>query len=135
MWNCGKFHCYCLTGVVCPSLNSTLSTFTLNTTANNHGTTIRATCATGYAIDPRNSSNNTINTYCTQNGTWSTYPIPCQSMSQSEYLCDYAATSSNQNRHNSELRMNSEEICDAALVLPFVSTKHAMYTTEPNEKP
>jgi len=77
-------------GVLCPPLKDYQHTnpihefdpsslYAVNTTLNNYTTTARVTCITGYAIDPFNWSNNTVDTYCNEFGNWSTYPITCHS--------------------------------------------------------
>jgi len=65
-------------GVLCPKLNDTNAIF--NTSNTIYSTTVRVTCKPGYAFDPMNFSNNTVNTVCTQYGTWSEVPDLCQSM-------------------------------------------------------
>jgi hypothetical protein len=44
-----------------------------NTVASPFLTTQQLTCSPGYAIDPMNRLNNTVNTTCTQFGNWSTF--------------------------------------------------------------
>jgi len=62
--------------VTCPPLNVSYSV--LNTTDSNYTTAVRVVCNDGYAIDPLNLFNNSVDTVCTSSGNWSTFPIACQ---------------------------------------------------------
>ena len=62
--------------MTCPLLN--VSNSVLNTTDLNYTTAVRVVCNDGYAIDPLNLFNNSIDTVCTRNANWSTFPIVCQ---------------------------------------------------------
>jgi hypothetical protein len=66
--------------VICPTLN--VSNATPNTTNTNYSTVARVTCNMGYAIDPYNFMNNSVDTICTANSTWSISQINCQRTNQ-----------------------------------------------------
>ena len=65
-----------LATVSCPLLN--VSNSVLNTTDSNYSTAVQVVCNPGFAIDPLNLLNSSVNTVCTESGNWSTFPITCQ---------------------------------------------------------
>jgi hypothetical protein len=76
--------CYFPAIVTCPQLN--VSNSVLNTTDSNFTTAVQVVCDVGYAIDPLNLFNNSINTVCTSSGNWSTFPILCQRKSHRSFF-------------------------------------------------
>jgi len=79
--------CYCI-ACLCPTLN--VSNSVINTTNSYISTTVQVLCASGYAIDPLNSLNNSITTVCTSSCNWSTFPITCQRMLYFWYNHNYS---------------------------------------------
>lgn len=81
--------------VTCRHLN--VSNSVVNTTDSNFTTAVQIVCDAGYAIDPLNLFNNSINTVCMSSGNWSTFPIVCQRKSHRltnfhiEFVRNYSA--------------------------------------------